>query len=68
MADEVDIANNHLEQEETMRLLARQKRIEREAGAVSLKFCAICDDQIPEGRRNAIIGCTTCITCQSSLE
>jgi phage/conjugal plasmid C-4 type zinc finger TraR family protein len=68
MADEADVANDHLEQEEEMRELARKKRIESEKDAVSLEFCARCDGPIPEGRRNVILGCTTCITCQSFLE
>ncbi len=68
MADEADVANDHLEQEEEMRELARKKRIKSEKDVVSLEFCARCDGPIPEGRRNAILGCTTCITCQSFLE
>ncbi len=68
MADEVDVANDHMEQEETMRALARKKRMEESEGAISLELCARCDEPIPEGRRNAILGCTTCITCQSFLE
>jgi len=28
-------------------------------------FCAICGDEIPEGRREAVPGVRTCVTCQS---
>ena len=34
----------------------------------SLEYCEECGDEIPEARRLAIKGCTTCIDCQTLLE
>ena len=31
-------------------------------------FCAMCGDDIPEGRRRAIPGVRTCVTCQSGRD
>ena len=31
-------------------------------------YCAICGDDIPEGRRRAIPGVRTCVTCQGSRD
>jgi len=31
-------------------------------------FCAICGDDIPEGRRRAIPGVRTCVTCQGGRD
>ena len=31
-------------------------------------FCAICGDEIPEGRREAVPGVRTCVTCQSGRD
>ena len=31
-------------------------------------FCAICGDDIPEGRRRAEPGVRTCVTCQSGRD
>lgn len=34
----------------------------------SLEYCDECGDDIPEARRKAIVGCRTCVYCQSKLE
>jgi len=34
----------------------------------SLEECEECGEPIPEARRLAITGCTTCILCQTRLE
>lgn len=31
-------------------------------------FCAVCGDDIPEGRRRAIPGVRTCVPCQSGRD
>jgi len=31
-------------------------------------FCAICGDDIPEGRRRALPGVRTCVACQSGRD
>ena len=35
---------------------------------VSEPFCAVCGDDIPEGRRIAIPGVRTCVICQSGRD
>lgn len=35
---------------------------------VSEAFCAVCGDDIPEGRRIAVPGVRTCVTCQSGRD
>ncbi|WP_300674090.1 TraR/DksA C4-type zinc finger protein [Desulfoluna sp.] len=34
----------------------------------SLAICANCEEPIPEGRREAMPGCTLCRECQEKLE
>ena len=34
----------------------------------SLAICAHCEEPIPEGRRQAMPGCTLCRECQEELE
>ena len=31
-------------------------------------FCVLCGDDIPEGRRTAVPGVKTCVTCQSGRD
>lgn len=44
--------------------LARSRLPEGE----SLKYCEICEELIPEARRNALPGVRLCFTCQSAAE
>ncbi len=34
----------------------------------SQTHCLECEEEIPQGRREAIKGCTLCITCQANQE
>lgn len=34
----------------------------------SSRFCARCEEEIPEGRRTSQPGCTRCVACQSLHE
>lgn len=34
----------------------------------SSRECRVCDEPIPEERRRAVPGCSTCIDCQRELE
>jgi len=34
----------------------------------SLTHCEDCDEPIPEARRQAVPGCTRCVTCQTEHE
>lgn len=40
----------------------------KQASKPSLEECEQCGDDIPEARRTAVAGCTTCIYCQTKLE
>lgn len=41
-------------------------RINRDA--VSATHCSECDESLPEARRKAYPGCTTCVSCQEEWE
>jgi len=34
----------------------------------SATHCAMCGEEIPEGRRNASPGCIYCVVCQAEME
>lgn len=35
---------------------------------VSAKYCVECDEEIPEARRKAVPGVSTCVACQSTRD
>ncbi|WP_299354180.1 DksA/TraR family C4-type zinc finger protein [uncultured Shimia sp.] len=47
--------------------LARMKAQRAPVGE-SLKFCAECEEEIPEARRNAVPGVKLCIDCMSDRD
>lgn len=68
----VDFAD-YAQQEEDLALQEALHRHRSHSGmtdlaAESLTDCERCDEPIPEARRLAIKGCTTCIKCQSELD
>ncbi len=63
MADIADQAN---EQAEYLLQVALSRR--PVAARMSLKECEYCGDDIPEARRVAVQGCTTCVDCQEMKE
>ena len=65
MADQIDQAQQQADaylQESLARATAG-----RPTGS-SLKICEDCGGRIPERRRQAVPGCTKCITCQEEAE
>lgn len=67
MADEADFADKLIE----IGLSATLETMRLEMDAMpkeSLYYCVDCDDEIPESRRLAQIGCKRCIECQNSFE
>ncbi|MCC7167463.1 MAG: TraR/DksA C4-type zinc finger protein [Rhodospirillales bacterium] len=64
MADLIDQAQSEQEQH-LARAMARHRS---PAEFESLHFGLACGARIPEERRQAVPGCTTCIDCQSQLE
>lgn len=67
-----DVYDRAQELEATLRadaLAHHARRIERQGKpAVSLLECEDCGDPIPQPRRLAVTGCTTCIECQTARE
>jgi len=46
--------------------MANRKTVKQ--GGRCLKFCEMCDLEIPEARRKAAPGCRLCADCQNDLE
>lgn len=70
MSDECDRAQ---EREEELRAdaladQARRAKLEGKTVADSAEHCTLCEEPIPEGRRQALPGVETCIECQRMLE
>jgi phage/conjugal plasmid C-4 type zinc finger TraR family protein len=56
-----------LEQRQREQALAAQAAASRPQGS-SLEHCKDCGQAIPEKRRQAAVGCTRCIRCQTACE
>ncbi len=65
MADQIDQAQER--QAEYTRAALERAAAAKPTGP-SLKFCEDCGIRIPEQRRQAVEGCTRCITCQEAFE
>lgn len=65
-----DVFDRAQEREEEMRqdALAEQARRTQPVAGDSALVCAVCEEAIPEGRRQAVPGVQTCIECQTMLE
>lgn len=68
MSDWADLASEREQQ-------IRDEALERVTGGTlkrqveaSAECCAVCEDPIPEARREALPGVQTCIDCQEELE
>lgn len=64
MADLIDQAQSEQECQLAQAMARHKSRLEFE----SLYFCLACGVRIPEERRQAASGCTTCVDCQNQLE
>ena len=67
--DQADLADQYLEDYLERAINAARgvpKNVDRIS--VSATNCIDCDDKIPLSRRNAIIGCKRCVSCQSDFE
>nr|WP_315448427.1 TraR/DksA C4-type zinc finger protein [uncultured Pseudomonas sp.] len=65
MADVIDTAN---EQADYFLQIALSRHPRPVTGKASAKFCADCDEAIPERRQRSIEGCETCVYCQELRE
>ena len=65
-----DVFDRAQEREEQMRqdALAKQTRKAQPAAGDSALICAMCEEPIPEARRQAMPGVQTCIECQNDVE
>lgn len=67
MTDVFDRAQER-EEEKRQDALAEQARRAQPAAGDSALVCAMCEESIPEGRRQAVPGVQTCIECQNDVE
>lgn len=63
LADDVDAAQALVDRS----LQESLEAIPKYAG-ISATECEVCDEEIPQGRRDAIPGCTLCIYCATRKE
>lgn len=68
-----DIVDRAAEREEDFRsdaleVQARRAGLAGKTVSDSALSCSVCEDSIPEGRREAIPGVQTCVACQADLE
>jgi len=68
MADQLDLAQELDARFRNQALIARKKKAEATGVMESRADCIDCEEEIPEGRRLAIPGCTRCIDCQQEWE
>ena len=45
-----------------------QKKLLAQAELPSAEFCQDCGDEIPQARRDAVLGCQRCVFCQEIYE
>lgn len=64
MADDVDSANDLVQERLDLALAARKAR----PVFASYEFCVDCDSSIPLARRLAVTSCTRCAACQQLNE
>ncbi|MGR6981206.1 TraR/DksA family transcriptional regulator [Testudinibacter sp. P27/CKL/0425] len=64
MTDLFDRASK-IEQQQRDLAIAKHRQ---QHGKVSAIYCEDCDEPIPELRRQTIVGCSRCVTCQQIIE
>jgi len=69
MADEVDVANDHTEQELKLRIAAARGYVDDQGDPKqSATDCVECGLEIPSARQIALPGIDTCVHCASAAE
>lgn len=68
MSDWADIAAEREQQLRDDALAEQARRGQKHHVTASAERCAVCDEPIPEDRRQAVHGVQTCIDCQRELE
>ena len=64
--DEIDQAQAYSEDFQSFAL--QQQKLGREPGNYTGNLCLDCEEEIPEKRRQAAVGCRRCIDCQTLYE
>lgn len=67
MADDIDRAQAREEEMRQDALAERARKAQAVAGDSAL-VCAMCDEPIPQARRDAVPGVQTCLACQKEVE
>jgi len=47
---------------------AHHQMMKNKAATPSAEHCGVCGEQIPQARRDAELGCQTCVPCQNELD
>lgn len=63
-----DAVNEQIEISTAEAVARARQRAERVGNTPSARFCAECDDPIPQARRQAIPGVQLCVDCQSGRD
>jgi phage/conjugal plasmid C-4 type zinc finger TraR family protein len=67
--DQADFADQYIE-DYLERAICAARGVSQNIDSLSSSAinCIDCDDKIPAARRNAIIGCKRCVSCQTDFE
>lgn len=68
MSDWADIAAERERQMRDDALAEQARRAPKRQCTASAENCAVCEEPIPDARRQAVPGVQTCIECQRELE
>lgn len=70
MTDQFDRATEieEMQREDALQAQARRAGLDGKTAADSAEFCQMCEEPIPELRRQAVAGVQTCIDCQRDIE
>ena len=70
MTDIFDEASalEQMQREQALAAHARRARIYAKSVEDSAAHCQYCEEEIPQGRREALPGVQSCVTCQSARE
>ena len=68
MTDDIDRAQAREAELLADALRDHARRARNGLGAASAQDCSDCGEPIPEARRQAVIGCRCCISCQQEIE
>lgn len=68
MTDIFDRASDMEQVQRDAALNKHRQRMAAQSSIPSAEHCGVCGECIPEGRRQAVPGCQTCVRCQEELD